>query len=114
MDPDELAEQVRLAVCAIPPGSVATYGDVAELVGTGPRQVGRIMATDASDTPWWRVVNASGRLPAPLVAEARPHWLAEGIVTDPDADRVRLIIRRADPGQWLARLDDSRGVAERD
>ena len=60
----ELAEMVRHAVRAIPPGQVATYGDVAELIGCTARQVGRILATDGADIPWWRVVNASGRLPA--------------------------------------------------
>lgn len=108
MEREELAEQVRLAVRAIPVGSVATYGDVAELVGTGARQVGRIMATDASDTPWWRVVNASGRLPAHLLAEAREQWLAEGLVTEPDADRVHLRPHRVDPGDWANRLDARR------
>lgn len=99
---EELAERVRAAVRAIPRGFVATYGDVAELVGTGPRQVGRIMATDASDTCWWRVVNASGRLPAHLMDEARAHWLAEGI--EVNGDRVDLRRYRADPLEWASRL----------
>lgn len=101
---DELAEQVRQAVRAIPPGRVATYGDVAELVGCSPRQVGRIMATDAADTPWWRIVNASGRLPAHLLADARRHWLAEGISIAPEASGVQLRRYRADPAAWVARL----------
>lgn len=101
---DELAERVRAAVRAIPRGNVASYGDVAELVGTGPRQVGRIMATDASDTCWWRVVNASGRLPAALMDEARAHWQAEGI--EVSGDRVDLRRYRADPLEWASRLDD--------
>ncbi|WIY84268.1 MGMT family protein [Propionimicrobium sp. PCR01-08-3] len=95
---DELAERVRRAVRRIPPGTVVTYGDIAELVGTGPRQVGRIMATDASDTPWWRVVNASGRLPGHLMDEARAHWLAEQTIGDPAAPAVQLRRKRA---TWL-------------
>lgn len=104
---DELAERVRRAVRAIPPGRLASYGDIAELVGCGPRQVGRIMATDASDTPWWRVVNASGRLPAHVLAEARQHWLAEHIPLTPDAKGVPLRRYRVEAAEWVARFDQA-------
>ena len=45
---------------------MTTYGDIAEIAGY-PKQsrlVGRILATadDDADLPWWRVVNAAGRL----------------------------------------------------
>lgn len=102
---DDLAELIRMAVRVVPAGRVATYGDVAELVGCGPRQVGRVMATDAADTPWWRIVNASGRLPAHLLDEARRHWAAEGIPTSPDALGVRLCLCRVDPQAWAERAD---------
>ena len=49
---------------ALGPGEVTTYGDVADVAGH-PRQsrlVGRILATTDADVPWWRVVNAAGRL----------------------------------------------------
>lgn len=52
----------------IPPGTVATYGQVAALAGlagpTGARQVGYALAALAPDStvPWQRVVNASGRV----------------------------------------------------
>lgn len=95
-----MTELIRRAVCAVPPGQVATYGDVAELVGCSARQVGRVMATDAADTPWWRVVNASGRLPAHLLDEARRHWTAEGIDIAPDALGVPLRGFRVNPESW--------------
>lgn len=53
-------DAVRRAVLAIPVGSVASYGDIAAWVGTGPRQVGRIMSLLGEDVPWWRVVRADG------------------------------------------------------
>ena len=31
----------------VPPGRVVCYGDIAELVGVGPRPVGRVMSTSA-------------------------------------------------------------------
>lgn len=55
-----LVEAVREVVAAIPPGSVMSYGDIAERVGTGPRQVGRVMGLLDQSAPWWRVVHADG------------------------------------------------------
>ncbi|NLA30016.1 MAG: cysteine methyltransferase [Propionibacterium sp.] len=97
-EPLDLAERVRRAVRRVPPGTVVTYGDIADLVETGPRQVGRIMACDAGGTPWWRVVNASGRLPDHLIEEARRHWLDEATISDRSASGVSLRAKRA---TWL-------------
>ena len=49
---------------ALDEGEVTTYGDVAEVAGY-PRQsrlVGRILRDTTADVPWWRVVNAQGRI----------------------------------------------------
>jgi methylated-DNA-protein-cysteine methyltransferase-like protein len=50
----------------IPPGRVASYGQIAELAGdrTTPRQVGYALAAlpEGSDVPWQRVVNARGQV----------------------------------------------------
>ena len=55
-------ELVLSTVEQIPPGQVASYGDIAELVGVGgPRLVGRVMSLHGSGVPWWRVVRADGR-----------------------------------------------------
>ena len=60
-DGEAYIEAVLRVVEQIPPGSVASYGDVAEAVGTGgPRQVGRVMALHGGAVPWWRVVRADG------------------------------------------------------
>lgn len=53
-------EDVRDAVALIPGGEVASYGDVAEVLGIGARQVGRAMSLMNADVPWWRVVYADG------------------------------------------------------
>ncbi|MDX6252304.1 MAG: hypothetical protein QOF10_5664 [Kribbellaceae bacterium] len=69
MDREEYVEAVLLAVESIPPGSVATYGDIAAYVGQGgPRQVGAIMREYGGGVPWWRVIRASG-LPAEEVGD---------------------------------------------
>ena len=49
---------------ALGEGEVTTYGDVAAVAGY-PKQarlVGRILASTDVEVPWWRVVNATGRL----------------------------------------------------
>ncbi|MCD0482810.1 MGMT family protein [Streptacidiphilus sp. ASG 303] len=55
------AERVLDLAERIPPGTVMTYGDVAEFLEQGgPRQVGRVMALYGGAVPWWRVVRADG------------------------------------------------------
>lgn len=95
---NELSSRVLDQVDLIPPGQVATYGDIAARVGTGPRQVGRIMATLGHLVPWWRVVRADGTLT--VAARARPHWEAEAIPHRPTRDswRVELGTYRWHPG----------------
>ena len=64
-------ELVLSIVERIPPGQVATYGDIAELVGIGgPRLVGRVMSLHGGGVPWWRVVRADGRPVRGIEAEA--------------------------------------------
>lgn len=93
---DRLAEEVLRTVERIPAGSVVSYGDIAGLVGTGPRQVGAVMATDGSAVPWWRVVRADGTMAPGLVARARPHWRDEGIEVSPSGAGCRIARHRAD------------------
>ena len=60
-DAEAYVEAVLRVVEQIPPGSVASYGDIAEVVGVGgPRQVGRVMALHGEAVAWWRVVRADG------------------------------------------------------
>jgi alkylated DNA nucleotide flippase Atl1 len=48
---------------SIPPGSVMSYGDIAEYLGEGgPRQVGRVMALWGGGVAWWRVIHSDGSL----------------------------------------------------
>ncbi len=77
---DGQVETVRALVASIPPGRVATYGDIACAAGlSSPRIVGWIMRTDSSDLPWHRVITASGR-PAPHLASHQLELLCtEGV-----------------------------------
>jgi alkylated DNA nucleotide flippase Atl1 len=61
-DVEAYVEAVLQTVERVPPGSVTTYGDVAEVVGRGgPRQVGTVMARYGAAVSWWRVVRADGQ-----------------------------------------------------
>ena len=59
-------EQVYALVRQVPEGSVTTYGDLAEALGSRgvARHVGYAMSAvpEGSDVPWWRVVAAGGRV----------------------------------------------------
>ena len=76
---EEFIELVLSAVEAIPPGRVASYGDIAELIGRGgPRQVGWVMSHHGAAVPWWRVVRADGRPADCHDGTALEHLRAEG------------------------------------
>lgn len=96
---DAYTELVLGLVEAVPPGSVTTYGDLAEMVGRGgPRQVGTVLARHGGGVPWWRVVRADGR-PADGLAERALSRLADDGVPVRDG-RVRLatVRWRPEPG----------------
>jgi methylated-DNA-protein-cysteine methyltransferase-like protein len=62
-----LYDQIYDLVRQVPPGKVATYGQIAELVGgCTARMVGYAMAAlkrgTAPDVPWQRVINAKGKI----------------------------------------------------
>jgi methylated-DNA-protein-cysteine methyltransferase-like protein len=82
------AHRIWQVVAAIPPGKVASYGQVAALagLGRGARQVGRALRELPGDSrlPWHRVINARGRISLPTGSrghrEQRERLLAEGVV----------------------------------
>ncbi|MET1088581.1 MAG: MGMT family protein [Arthrobacter sp.] len=77
----EYAEAVLAIVRLVPPGSAVSYGDVAELLGSGgPRQVGSVMSHHGSGVPWWRILKASGHAPEGHEAEALRYYRHEGTV----------------------------------
>ena len=73
-------------VKTIPAGVVATYGQIAAIVGCGPRLVGYALASlpAGMDVPWQRVINSQGRISIRSngVADQRQHQalIREGIV----------------------------------
>ena len=77
---DVQVERVRALVAAIPPGKVATYGDIASAAAlSSPRIVGWIMRTDSADLPWHRVIRSTGRPAAHLLTRQLEMLRAEGV-----------------------------------
>ncbi|MBQ3279521.1 MAG: MGMT family protein [Clostridia bacterium] len=79
---DDLAYEILSVVEEIPEGKVASYGQIARLVGRdrNARLVGKILSMSAyfGNYPCHRVVNHAGRL-APHFPEQRERLLAEGV-----------------------------------
>ncbi|MEB3259010.1 MAG: MGMT family protein [Cyanobacteriota bacterium] len=74
-------QRVYALVAQIPPGRLATYGQVAELIGAWgcARQVGWALRRLPlpSDLPWHRVVNARGRVSLSVAREGSDWIQAE-------------------------------------
>ena len=81
-------ESILAAVRRIPRGKVCTYGNVAEVAGLPRRArlVGTVLrqTPSARGLPWYRVINAGGRISFPVGSDAyqrQRHKLeAEGVV----------------------------------
>jgi methylated-DNA-protein-cysteine methyltransferase-like protein len=84
-EPATADARIRAVVSALPPGCVATYGEVAALAGLPGRArlVGRVLAAlpTGSPVPWQRVVAAGGRIALAGAAgrEQRRRLAAEGV-----------------------------------
>jgi len=61
-----LYERIYAVVRQIPPGKVATYGQIGEIAGCSARMVGYAMAALRNggypDVPWQRIINRSGKI----------------------------------------------------
>ena len=79
---DKLVHQILSVVSCIPLGSVATYGQIAQLIGRerNARLVGRVLSQAGlyGKYPCHRVVNSAGRL-APAWEEQKHLLWAEGV-----------------------------------
>ncbi|MCB1597725.1 MAG: methylated-DNA--[protein]-cysteine S-methyltransferase [Gammaproteobacteria bacterium] len=94
-------------IAAIPPGRVASYGQIAALAGLprGARQTARALRHAPAELglPWHRVIAVNGRIAIPVSSRGYRTQIsrlrAEGIVVD--AGRVNMRVYR-----WAPRLDE--------
>jgi len=91
--PEEITRAIYEVVAAIPRGSVATYGQVAELAGlpNGHRRVARAMRFCPKGLPWQRVVGRKDARRAQIAIQDAEHGAsqrallkAERVVFDDD------------------------------
>ena len=82
-------DEIYALVSQIPPGLVSTYGRIAQLtpVPSGARGVGWALAglrpEQSRTVPWWRVINAEGRISNALNASLQRELLEdEGVEFD--------------------------------
>lgn len=78
---DDFEAAVTDVIIHIPPGSVVSYGEVAEEAGYpgAARAVGNLLRKGAG-LPWWRVVAADGRLVPGAEQEHAQRLRAEGVL----------------------------------
>jgi methylated-DNA-protein-cysteine methyltransferase related protein len=78
-----LQRRIVEIIQGLAPGEVVSYGDVAHDAGVpnAPRVVGNVCASVAG-LPWWRVVNARGRLVPGNETDHAARLRAEGVRVD--------------------------------
>lgn len=89
---DDFVAAVRAVVRSVPAGEVITYGEIALEAGC-PKQsraVGRVLAMGDGDVPWWRVVNATGRLVPGNENDHRRRLADEGVAFTPNGHVARM------------------------
>ena len=65
---NNLFERILAIIKQIPKGKIATYGQIATMVGIqNPRLVGFALASQKEDTevPWFRIINSKGKISFP-------------------------------------------------
>jgi alkylated DNA nucleotide flippase Atl1 len=95
---EEYVERVLGCVERIPRGRVTTYGAIGDVVGSGPRLVGRVMSLYGGPVAWWRVVRADGSLPPSHDDEARQAYLEESTPLRPSG-KVDIVAAFWDPNE---------------
>ncbi|MEO8697853.1 MAG: MGMT family protein [Acidimicrobiales bacterium] len=83
----EFERRVLAVVDDLQAGQLVSYGWVASEAGKprAARAVGNILGElGDDDRPWWRVVQANGRIVSPRRAEQRARLLEDGAVIDGD------------------------------
>ena len=89
MAPMTFEDDVRRVLAALRPGDVVTYGEVAEEAGHpgAARAVGNLLRRSGGALPWWRVIQASGKLATGKELDQGRRLRAEGV--DVSDGRVR-------------------------
>lgn len=87
---ERFSDAVVAVIEAIPVGEVMTYGEVAAEAGFpgSARAVGTLLGRSGGELPWWRIVNAAGRLVPGHEREHARRLRSEGVAVDRTRNRV--------------------------
>ncbi|WP_148613968.1 MGMT family protein [Nocardioides rubriscoriae] len=96
---EDFVERVLALVESVPRGRVTTYGALGDVVGSGPRLIGNVMARHGAAVPWWRVVRADGSLPPSHQDQARQAYLEEGTPLRRSGLAVDIVAAFVTPGE---------------
>ena len=100
-------ERIWASIRDIPEGSVASYGQIAEIAGIlrGARQVGYALRhlPGGSDVPWFRVIQASGKIAFPSGSRAFEEQARRLLREDVAIVNGRIDMRRY---RWRPDLDE--------
>jgi methylated-DNA-protein-cysteine methyltransferase related protein len=63
-NPEQMQTAIRRAILLIPPGKIATYGQIAEAAGYPRyhRQVAQVLRKCGDELPWHRVLGSGGQI----------------------------------------------------
>ena len=75
----EFLERVRHIISCIPPGRVATYGQIAQLAGSPKRARHVAVVLRGGGLPWHRVLGAGGHIRTKNVNEQASRLREEGV-----------------------------------
>lgn len=80
--PNQFFQEIYATVARIPRGQVASYGQIARMLGKprGAREVGWAMRNCPEELPWQRVVMADGAVTGGMYSELRRALLEEECV----------------------------------
>lgn len=77
-------QRIYACVRRIPPGKVATYGQIAQLAGIprGARQVGYALHKAPEGLPWQRVINARGEVSPRGAEQQGAEWMQRHLLEE--------------------------------
>lgn len=104
---DKRMQRIWATIRDIPAGSVASYGQIAEIAGVprGARQVGFAlrMLPRGHDLPWHRVITASGRIAFEKGSDAYNEQVRRLMIEDVPIRNGRVDMRKY---RWQPDLDE--------
>ena len=106
-------EKIWQTVLAVPPGKVASYGQIADLAGLPGRArlVGKALGNtpNSMDVPWYRILRSNGQIAFPPGSEQAKHQTGllqeEGVVVLNNRVKLKTFQWQPDLAELLFKLE---------